>query len=166
MRFIIPFRKIRAALISACGYSSRKSRSSYPVLQVHAGSFRVSVIHRTLTWTTWALTCVRVVILVHVYTHGGCMGTSTASQHNIILTRKNSHKCFLCSWRVSNLGSVDLRVPSSTNLAATPSPRSHPVTPSRSLSLALTLAIIILYCRQVCFPLNELCTTLCYSVSL
>ena len=31
----------------------------YPVLQVHAGFFRVSVIHRTLTWTTGFLTRVR-----------------------------------------------------------------------------------------------------------
>ena len=30
-----------------------------PVSKVHAGSFRVSVIHRTLTWTTGSLTCVR-----------------------------------------------------------------------------------------------------------
>ena len=27
--------------------------------KVHAGSFRVSVIYRTLTWTTGSLTCVR-----------------------------------------------------------------------------------------------------------
>ena len=30
----------------------------YPVLQVHAGSFRHSVIHRTMTWSTGPLTCV------------------------------------------------------------------------------------------------------------
>ena len=30
-----------------------------PVSKVHAGSFRVYVIHRTLTWTTGSLTCVR-----------------------------------------------------------------------------------------------------------
>ena len=29
-----------------------------PVSKVHAGSFHVSVIHRTLTWTTWFLTCI------------------------------------------------------------------------------------------------------------
>ena len=46
--------------------------------------FRVSKIHRTLTWNTGSLTC--------VYTRG--LGTQTTSQHNI-LTRKNSH-IFLC----------------------------------------------------------------------
>ena len=35
------------------------SASSALLFPVHAGSFRVSVIHRTLTWTTGYLTCVR-----------------------------------------------------------------------------------------------------------
>ena len=51
------------------------------VLQVHAGSFRASVIHLTLAWTTGYLLCVRV-ICIHAYTHG-LLGTPTASQHNI-----------------------------------------------------------------------------------
>ena len=39
--------------------AATRQEQSYPVLQVHAGSFRVSVIHQTLTWTTGILTCVR-----------------------------------------------------------------------------------------------------------
>ena len=35
------------------------------------------------------------------------LDTPTTSQHNN-LTRKSSHKCFLCFWRGSNLGSLDL----------------------------------------------------------
>ena len=54
----------------------------YPVLQVHAGSFRVSVNHRTLTWTigifNW--TCVPAHSFACEYTRG--LGTPTASQHN------------------------------------------------------------------------------------
>ena len=46
---------------------------------VHAGYFRVSIIHRTLTWT---LTCVHglSIVCVHIHTQG--LGpTPTASQH-------------------------------------------------------------------------------------
>ena len=60
----------------------------YPVLQVHAGSFRVSVIHRTLTCTTGSLTCARDHSYA-CYTHGG-LGTPTANQHN--------NFAVLCSW--------------------------------------------------------------------
>ena len=67
-----------------------------PVSKTHAGSFRVSVIHRTLTWTTGSLTCVR--SYACVYTRG--WGTQTRSQRNI-LTWKNSHKCVLCFGRDS-----------------------------------------------------------------
>ena len=41
---------------------SAATESRYPTVinyKVHAGYFRVSVIHRTLTWTTGSLTCVR-----------------------------------------------------------------------------------------------------------
>ena len=50
------------------------AESRYPSLlnhTVHAGSFRVSIIHRTLTWTTRSLTCVRDHSCACVYTHGG-----------------------------------------------------------------------------------------------
>ena len=65
------------------------------VLQVHAGSFSVSVIYRTQTRTTGSLTCGRDHSFACVYTHGGW----AESQHNIFFTRKNSHKFFLCSSR-------------------------------------------------------------------
>ena len=61
----------------------------YPVLQVHSGSFRVSVIHRTLTWTTGSLTCVR----DHSYacaSYTRALGTPTASMHNIVYSEKLS----------------------------------------------------------------------------
>ena len=51
-----------------------------PVSKMHAGSFRVSVIHQTLTWTTGFLTCVRDCSCACVYTRG--IGTPT-SQHNV-----------------------------------------------------------------------------------
>ena len=59
-------------------------QSRYPTLinyEVHAGSFRVSVIHQTLTWTTGSLSCVSNHSYASVYTRG--LGTPTASQHNI-----------------------------------------------------------------------------------
>ena len=58
----------------------------YPTLihyGVHAGSFRVSIIHQTLMGTTGALTCVRDHSYACVsYTWG--LGTPTVSQHNIL----------------------------------------------------------------------------------
>ena len=67
----------------------------YPVLQVYAGSFRVSVIHRTPTWTTGSLTCVRDHSHTCVYTRG--LGTQTACHHNIFDSEKLSQFFRLCS---------------------------------------------------------------------
>ena len=50
-----PFREIRTVL-PGYGYTDQPQEQRYPaVLQVYAGSVRVSVIHQTLTWTTGAL---------------------------------------------------------------------------------------------------------------
>ena len=58
-----------------------KRQLSY-YFSVHAGSFHVSVIHRTLTWTTGSLSCVRDHSHVYIkYTQR--LGTLTVSQHNI-----------------------------------------------------------------------------------
>ena len=65
----------------------------YPILQVHAGSFRVSVIHRTLTWTAGPLTCVRDHSNACTYTRGGWAHRQRVD--TTFLTRKNSHNCFL-----------------------------------------------------------------------
>ena len=59
-----------------------------PVSRVAAGSFRVSVIHRTLTWTAGFLTCVRDYSYACVFTRG--LGTPTASQHNVLDLEKLS----------------------------------------------------------------------------
>ena len=72
--------------------------------KVHSGSIRVSVIHRTRTWSTGSLTCVRDHSCACVYTRG--LSTPTTSQH--IWTRENSHFFLLCSWRGSNLWPLDL----------------------------------------------------------
>ena len=59
----------------------------YPVLQVHDGSFIVSVIHRTLTWTTGSLTCVCDLSCAFVYTRG--LGTTpTTCQHSMYDSEK------------------------------------------------------------------------------
>ena len=79
-----------------------------PVTIAHAGSVRVSVIHRTLTLTTGAVTCVR-----HhscdecVYTRG-VEHTDSESVLHFWLGTKPSHFVFLCSWRDSNLGQLDI----------------------------------------------------------
>ena len=47
-----------------------QSRATQPT--VHAGCFTVSIIHRTLTWTTGSLTCAQ--MLMHAIAHG-CVRT-------------------------------------------------------------------------------------------
>ena len=75
------------------------TESRYPTLindKVHAGYFRVSVIHRTRTWTTGSLTCSTCSFLCSTCTHRG----SWAHRQRVattFLTRKNDHKFFLCS---------------------------------------------------------------------
>ena len=73
-------------------------------LTVHAGSFCVSIIHRTQTWTTGFLPCARDHSYACMYTQG--LGTPTASQHNIFDSEKLTF--LLCSWRDSNLRPLDL----------------------------------------------------------
>ena len=60
---------------------------------MHAGSFRVSVIHWTLTWTTGSLTSVRDHSCACVYTRG--LGTPATSQHNTFDSEKLTH--FSCA---------------------------------------------------------------------
>ena len=89
---------------------------------MHARSFRVSVIHRTLTSTTGSLACVSDHSYPCIYTRGG--GTPTTSQHNIFHSEKIF---FLCTWRGSNLWSwnpLDLEAYTLYQL-------SHPVTPAQ-----------------------------------
>ena len=74
---LFPYQKIQATL-----RLQQPQKQHYPVLQVHAGSFRVSVIHRTMTWTRGYVTCVHnhSYACVRMYTQG--LGTPTTSQHN------------------------------------------------------------------------------------
>ena len=76
-----------------------------PVSKMHAGSFRVSIVHRILTWITGSVTCVRGYSYASVCTRG--LGIPTASQHDIFDSEK-THNLLLCSRRDSNLGSLDL----------------------------------------------------------
>ena len=95
-----------------------KRQLSY-YFSVRAGSFRVSVIHRNLPWTTGSLSCLR---------HHSCAcvpgvgHTDSESAQHFWLGK--FHKYFLCSWRDSNLCPLDPIVRRSTNWA-TPSPCTH-----------------------------------------
>ena len=92
---------LKYTLLSLSGNSGRLTwvrlqqpqKQRYPDLQVHAGSFRVSVIHRTLRWTTGSLTCVSDHLYACVYTRG--LGTPTTSQHNIFDSKKTLSQIFL-----------------------------------------------------------------------
>ena len=89
---------------------------------MHAGSFRVSVIHQTLTWTTVQdLYRSYVIILVRAYTHTGGLGTQTASQHNIFYVEKLTN--FSCAPDgIQNLGPLDLESDTLYQFSHTPSP--------------------------------------------
>ena len=117
IHFIIPFGKIgppylgtataaaRAALprsTSACWVFSYPSNSD-----MDYGIFNVR---------TWSFLCVRICTGVG-HTHRPRVSTT-------LFTRKNSHKVFLCSWRGSNLGSLDLE-----SDALTIEPPLHPIPP-------------------------------------
>ena len=96
----------------------QQTESRYPTLinyKVHAGSFHVSVIHRTLTWTTgyfkmctWSFLCVR------IHTEVGHTDNESAPHFWL-------DKFFLCSWRGSDLRSLDLEF----NALSTELPRHH-----------------------------------------
>ena len=94
----------------------------YPVLQVHAGSFHLSIIHQTLTmtWTTGSLMCIHDHSYACLYTWG--LGT-LMSQHNIFDSKKRSpiFLVFLTGFEPRVFGP---RVRCSTNWATTLSSQS------------------------------------------
>ena len=100
------------------------TESRYPSLindNVHAGSFRVSVIHRTLTWTTVSLTCVR----DHAYPHRGWLGTdSESAQHFWLGKTLRNVSCAPNADRARTLSLFRSRVRRCTNWA-TPSPNMN-----------------------------------------
>ena len=86
----LPQWEIRVALSQG---KPAATESRYPTLmnyKVRVGSVRVSLLHRTVTWTTGSLTYAR------DHFRGG-LGTLTASHHITFLTGENDHNCFLCS---------------------------------------------------------------------
>ena len=100
------------ALLNKCYFHLLYRSTFYPsVSKVHAGSFRVSIIHRTLTWTTGSLMCIRDYCYACVYTRG--LGTPHRLWVSTFLTPKTYHKFFLCSRRrrgsnLRSFGSLDL----------------------------------------------------------
>ena len=113
------FLEIRAALPGKT-MIQQPQEQRYPVVQMHAVSFCVSVIHQTLTWTTGSLMCVREHLYVCVYTQG--LGIPTVSQHNTFGSEKLSQIfCVLLTWPGFELRVFGSRVQRSTN-RATPSP--------------------------------------------
>ena len=92
-------------------------------VQVHAGYVRVSIIHRTLTWTTGSLTCVHGLSYACVYTRGW-VGTPTASQHNLFDSQNLSFSC-----APDGVRTLDHCISSPTLL-----PVSQPVTPEGELN--------------------------------
>ena len=103
--------------------------SHYPTLinnKVHAGSFHGSVIHRTLTWTTGSLSCIRDRFYVCVYTLG--LGTPTASQHeNLRLGKTLTNFVLVLPTGVRTL-SLWILSPMFCQL-------SHPITPNMQLNM-------------------------------
>ena len=94
---------------------------------VHAGSFRVPAIHRTLTWTTWSLTCARHRSYA-AYSHSGLAGhTDSESAQHFWLGEKLSQifPVLLTGFEPLTFGSRVRRCP--TNWATPPRPVTSPV---------------------------------------
>ena len=68
--FIIPFGKFWPPNLGKATSAARAALPSPTTVQMHAGYFIVSVIYRTLIWTTGFLTCVRDHSYACVYTQG------------------------------------------------------------------------------------------------
>ena len=103
---------------------SQLQQSRYPTpinYKVHAGSFRVSIIQRTLTWTTGSLTCVRNHSYACAYTRG--LGIPTASQHNIFDSGKTLTIFFNCAPDTDGVRTSGLWISSPTLYQL-----SHPIT--------------------------------------
>ena len=75
----------------------RQSRATQPT--VHAGCSSVSIIHRTLTWTTGSLTCAQ--MLMHAIAHEG-VRTPKESLHWKLTLGENSlpHRGIEFAWAV------------------------------------------------------------------
>ena len=90
---------------------------------VHAGCFSVSIIHRTMTWTTRSLTCTR--ILMHEIAHRGCAGTTRESALKVDSGRK-----IPCLTGESNLFNFGVNsVPRKKQTYFLPHPPPTPTTP-------------------------------------
>ena len=77
----------------------RQSRATQ--CTVHAGCFIVSIIHRTVTWTTGSLTCTQ--MLIHATAHGGVRTHVREFALKIVSGRKKERKNNLCRTGESNL---------------------------------------------------------------
>ena len=91
------------------------------VVHVHAGYFRASITHRTLTCTTGSLTCVQGLSYACGYTRG--LGTPTTCQHNIWARKKHSHSLTIVSCASDGIRTSGLWISS---------PMLYPVTPTQS----------------------------------
>ena len=96
---------------TAATESRNPTSSNY---SVHDGVFRVSIIHRTLTWTTGSLTCVHDHVYACVHTHGG-LAPPTANQHTIFDSEKLTFFSFLVLQTGFEPRSFGSRVGRSTN---------------------------------------------------
>ena len=129
---------------------------------MHAGPFRVSVIHRTLTWTTGYLTYVRDHSLC-VRIHTG-LGTPTASQHIFGSEKLTIFSCATDGIQTSGLWLLSLMLYY----------LSQPVTPatmSNSYQFILVKIVIIMMARLQLqkirrqFGLNFDCQCLAWTIS-
>ena len=101
-----------------------------------------------------------VVILVHAHTHGGWAHWQRVS--TTFMTRKNSHKFFLCSWRDSNLGPLDLESDALYQLG-------HPITPcvQQKVYMHINMFTSTHPCCMSCYQgIMHACMRACVSVCL
>ena len=105
------------------------TESRYPTVinyKVHVGSFRVSIIHRTLRWTTGSLTCVRDHSYACVYTRGSWAHLQRVST-TFLTRKKTSHTNVSCAPATDGVRTSGLWISSPTlsELGHAPPPSCH-----------------------------------------
>ena len=91
-----------------------------PVSKEHAGSLRVSLIHRTLTWSTWSLACVR----DHSCIHTGYGHTDSESAQHLWLGKALTF--FPCAPEAGGVRTSDLWISNQTSNTLPPELPHHP----------------------------------------
>ena len=139
---IVPFGFLQWKTQVAFPWESQLQQSHTIQPMVHAGCFSVSIIHRTMTWTTRSLTCTR--ILMHEIAHRGCAGTTRESALKVDSGRKIP--CLTGESNLFNFGVNSVPRKKQTYFLPHPPPHPHPNNPITKSFSSCSPASLIVFC--------------------